>query len=1148
MLRVRVLGELQLELDDAPLTLPSRRPARALLGWLAVHPGMHARSTVAGQLWPNVLEESARVSLRSALAALRSAIGARASQALPASRAEIGLAELPEVWVDVREFDRLLAEDRAHAALELCRGELLAGFDEDWVLAVRDEHRTREGEALGSLASAAAASGDQAVAIALARRRGALDPFDESAHRELIGLLAEAGDRGAALVAYRRFSDRLARELAVAPSPATRALAAAVRDAAPSVEPRAQPGASGWRENRLLSPLPVPARVAAARRGGPLLGRDEELARLHEVWSRSVSDSPQLALVTGEPGIGKTRLVSEFAVELHEHGVAVLYGTARQEALVPYEPLVDCLREPLREPIELPSDASELASLIPELAAHLHAPTRAELLGEPLAGARLRLFDAFGVTVDAIASTQPLLVILEDLHWAEPPTVRLLVHLASRPSGSARALVVTYRDTEVDECHPLAAGLADLHRTLPVEPIALQGIDTAAVAAMLGRTPSDGRELDSARELRDRTGGNPFFIEQLLKGVTQPLEDHTAGRSVAGVEHVVARRVAALGPGARALLNVAAVTGSEFELSLLAEVVAAPVGDTLDVLDAAVKARLVAELSEQPGQYAFVHAIVRDTLADSLTATRCAHIHDLIAQRLEQRARSDPERYLPAAADHALRAAAGLGDPERAAALAERAASRAGAVLAHEDAAELLRRALFVLERRGGSTARRAELFCALGEALARAGSTEAQTALQSARELALAAGRSDLLARTALARGGAGITILGADSELVAELERAVDAIGPAHPALLAQLHARLAIELAYEPDPDRRESASARALQIAGRLGDPVALAAALNARHVALWGPDHVEQRKELADEMLELAERAGDRELALQARNWRVVDLLELGDGQAVRNELDAYATLAAEVRLPAYSWYIPMWRATIALLEGRTADGIELSRRARELGRRAGDRNADVFFTEQQLLRHLVEGRLADLGPPAAGVAGPVAERSRTGPAWRAYHFTFGWLHAERGEFDHAQRQFAAALADGFVSLPRDVNWLDTLNAAAHAALLLGDLEHARELRPLLEPYADRMIVNARGAMHAGSVAYPLARLAAACDDTAAADRLYEQAAQHDQKAGAPVWVRRDLHHHSQLLHTTGQHQRANDLTRRATSLGSAVCV
>jgi DNA-binding SARP family transcriptional activator len=1141
MLRMYLLGELQLELDGHPLALPSRRPARALLAWLALHPGMHARSTVAGRLWPKVLDESARVSLRSALAALRAAIGPAADEALPATRSEIGLGRRSEVWVDAHEFDRLLSAQRAEAALELCRGELLAGLDEDWVLAARDAHRAREGEALGTLASAAAASGDHATAIALARRRAALDPFDEGAHRELISLLVQSGDRSGALVAYQRFAERLARELGVAPSPPTRALAAELRDGTYPAEER--PWAPVPRGDE--QPERLPARILAAARSGPLLGREPELAALRGAWVRSRPDSRQLVLVTGEPGIGKTRLVSEFAAGLDPERVAVLYGAARQEALVPYEPLIDCLREPLRQPRALPREATQLAGLIPELAAQLGVRREEPPLGEPSPGARLRLFDTFAATLDAIAGERRLVLILEDVHWAEAPTIGLLLHVASRSGGSPQTLVVTYRDTEIDGRHPLAAGLADLYRALPAHPIALGGLDTAAVASLLERAPAGGAALGDAGALRDRTGGNPFFIEQLLTGAAQLTEEYGAPPPT-GVEYVIAQRVAGLGSDAPAVLGVAAVSGSEFELSLLAEVLQLPVDAALDVLDAAVRARLVAEQPAEPGRYVFVHAIVRETLIGALTAARRARIHDLITGILEQRAHAEPDRYLAAAANHALEAAAGNGDPQRAAALAERAASRAGAVLAHEDAAELLRRAVAVIERHGGSPARRAELTCELGEALARAGATETGATLSAANELARAAGRSDLIARVALARGGTGVTILGSDANLVAELGHALDAVGHSHPALRARLLARLAIELAYEPDPARRESASAEALRIAGRVGDPAALAAALNARHVALWGPDHTEQRKELADEMLELAERAGDRELALQARNWRIVDLLELGDGEAVRDELDSYAALAADVRLPAYSWYVPMWRATLALLEGRTAEGAAMSLRAHHLGRQAGDRNADVFFAEQQLVRHLVEGRLADLDPPAAGVEGPVAERSQTGPAWRAYHFTFAWVHAERGELELGRQDFDAAFADGFASLPRDVNWLDAMGAAANAAVLLGDAERSSELRTLLEPYADRTIVNARGSLHAGSVAYVLARLAAAAGDNAAADQFYQHATERDQHAGAPAWVLRDLHHHSDFLRTTGQHERAHALARRADHLAGTI--
>jgi DNA-binding SARP family transcriptional activator len=225
MLRVKVLGELELERDGQPIEPPRRGPARSLLGWLALHPGPQARATVAARLWPDVRDESARASLRTSLSALRAAIG---GDALVATRTQVGLAA-ERVWVDAREFERLRAAGEVDDALALCRGELLSGLDEDWVLLARDVHTDAHGRLLAELAEAAAGRGDRDGAVGLARRRAALDPLDEGAHRDLMIRLAQAGDRAGALTIHERFTDRLRRQLGVAVSPATRELAADLR-------------------------------------------------------------------------------------------------------------------------------------------------------------------------------------------------------------------------------------------------------------------------------------------------------------------------------------------------------------------------------------------------------------------------------------------------------------------------------------------------------------------------------------------------------------------------------------------------------------------------------------------------------------------------------------------------------------------------------------------------------------------------------------------------------------------------------------------------------------------------------------------------------------------------------------------------------
>src|SRR5437764_11288723 len=431
MLRIRVLGELELELDGERIEPPRRGPARNLLAWLALHPGRHSRSVVAGRLWPNVLDSSARASLRTSLSALRATIGAAA---LVAGRTHVGVASDAHAWVDAHEFDRLRAAGRAEEALALCRGELLTGLDDDWVLVKRDEHRDAQSELLAVLAQDAAERGDPETAVTFARRRAALDPLDEAAHRDLMIRLGKAGDRAGALAAHERFAERLRRQLGVAPSPATRELAGALR--AGSLDDSHQPTGKPLRE-----PPPVPARLVAARRRGPVAGREAELVQLRGAWERAARDGRMLVLVTGEPGIGKTRLLAEMAGGLR--GGMVLYGRAEEDTLVAYQPLVECLRGAIRRPLALPDEAAELAGLLPELTERT-PPHESALGADPSPGARLRLFTAIGAVLDAVGDARPVLLVLDDLHWADRPTVQLLAHLAARPDGAPRLMVASF--------------------------------------------------------------------------------------------------------------------------------------------------------------------------------------------------------------------------------------------------------------------------------------------------------------------------------------------------------------------------------------------------------------------------------------------------------------------------------------------------------------------------------------------------------------------------------------------------------------------------------------------------------------------------------------------------------------------------------
>ncbi len=1144
MVRIRVLGALALEVDNAAAPPPTGRPARALLGWLALHPGIHARSEVAGRLWPDVLESSARASLRNALSGVRRALGPTADRVLIAGRETVGLAGEPEAWVDASGFDALIAAGEHEQALALCRGDLLAGLDDDWVLEARDAYRERRGRALAALADASASAGDLEQAIRYSRERVALDPFDEPAHRDLIVRLA-VSDRAGAIAVYERLAERLRRELGVAVSPQTRALADRVSGGqldhavAPAGTPASVVGVRAG-----APPPPLPRALLARRRGSGFVGRAEALAQLHALWGKVVVGEQRLAVVTGEPGIGKTRLLAEFAEAVHAAGAAVLYGRAEEDAWLPYQPFVDVLRGALEWGIAVP-DRDTLATVVPGLARG--SPRSAISPEEPLAG-RLRLFEAVRGSVDAAATERPLLLALDDLHWADRPTLRLLAYVAKRLQPTPTLLLGAYRHTELIAGTPLFELLADLRRDVAVEEITLVGLGSGEVAALLAQTMRQPPDESLVARVRARTAGNPFFIEELSGRLQDSVDAVPAADPLeipANIQRAVADRVSRLGSQAVALLTAGAVLGQEFDLELAAELEGLPLDPALRALERAVRAGLILEVPGAPGRFTFAHALVRDVLDGALTAARRARLHALAATALEPRARRDPERHVADLVHHALEGASLADDPLRAAELAEQAAARASGTYAYEQSADLLERALIVLRRTAADRAREAAVLCSLGEALQRSGNREkAIEILSEAVELARGLDEPRLLARATLAIGGLGVTILDVDRALVAQLQDALAALHDRDEELRARLLARLSVELTYDPDESLRRSMSRQAVESARRSGAPAALAAALSARHVALSHPEHTTARLRTATEMLDVARRAGDRELALQARNWRVADTFELGDGARVTAELDAYAALAADVRLPSYSWYVPLWRATLAALAGRLDEGRQLAERARDLGRRAGDANADVFFQTHRYMSWLADERYEEWVGEALGFTEEKIQRS---PAGLAYLAGMATLFAATGHDDDARRAMEIVAAKDFATVPRDMNWLSTIASAAEVCATLGDAPRARTVRSLLEPYADHMVISARAAHHQGSVAYFLARLAAAVGDHRTADGLYGDAAGRDARAGAAIWVVRDQRRHAEfLLEARGDRDRAQQLLERAYA-GATAC-
>jgi hypothetical protein len=476
-------------------------------------------------------------------------------------------------------------------------------------------------------------------------------------------------------------------------------------------------------------------------------------------------------------------------------------------------------------------------------------------------------------------------------------------------------------------------------------------------------------------------------------------------------------------------------------------------------------------------------------LAD-LNPLRLARLHRAAADRLIE-AGAQPEeiaRHLAEARD------------ERAADYLRRAGEHALAMLAYEEAAAHFARAAALAPDPG-------PLLLAHGDALLRAGEPDAACAsFEDAAARARASGDAELLARAALGHAGLAITIIELDAATIALLEEALAAVGDARPALRSQLLARLAVELYYAPSRDRSEALSAAAVATARASGDRRTLALALNARRVALWRPDRLPERLAAADEMIAVARAADAPELELQARNWRVVDLWELADLGEWRAEVRRHAELATRLRMPAFTWYAPMWAAADALHAGRYAEAAELREQGREEGARAGDRNGELFaemlIFQEALLREdwtavnlqLIEEKLA---------------ASPAGMAWRA---SYVWSLAVDGRTEAAREQLALFTADGFGRLPFDTNWPSAMGELAEACALLGDPEPAMAVYERLLPYAGGTLTAGRAIATYGSTERLLGGLAVVLGRREEAIARHEAGVRRNAALGFEPWA------------------------------------
>ncbi|MGZ4350973.1 MAG: ATP-binding protein [Solirubrobacteraceae bacterium] len=1085
-----------MELDGVELVQSLRgKQVPMLLAYLVLNRDRPVgRDELIGALWPETAPRSQDAAIRTLLSRLRSALG----REIVAGRDELGLA-LPEpAWVDVEaaasevwRAQRALDSGDARAAwalaqvpLNIASRGLLPGTQAGWLEPRRQELADIRLQALEVIGRAGLSLGGTQLGSVERAARTLIDsePYRESGYVLLMAALEAQGNAAEGLRVFEQLRSLLRDELGVAPSP--EAIQAHERLVNPPSARQPLATAASAAE------IEVPAELAAAA-SGPLVGRQAELAQLEAWWKGGREpNSERVMLLAGDPGIGKTRLLAETAVRAFASGAIVLAGRAPEETLVPYQPFLEALghyvsRAPLEELRSVAREyGAEISRLMPELRRRVPELPQPDP-GDPETD-RYRLFEAVVGLLAEISSAVPVLIVLDDLQWADRPTLLLLRHLARSPHNTRVSIMGAYRD--VDQwSEGFDAALAGLRRERLMVQLDVGGLGEAEamelVRLRVGGTPS----LELMQALYRETEGNPFFIEEIVRH----LSDFGVRSGEAGardlervglpddIRDVISRRLERLAPGSIEWLRVAAVIGRDFDAGLLERVLGFDEDRFLAALEDALDAGLVTEAPGDPGRYSFAHALIRETLYEGMSSARRARIHRRIGLALESAATRHPDdSQIGALALHFTRAAEPE-DAERAIRYGLQAGEQATAMLANEEAAAHYARALEVLDRSDPEALRRrCDLLLELGEAQVRSGERPlAWATFREAAALAAQLGDKGSLARAAIGASRRYVQPPGViDEELIAMIEQAAEMTADERTVTRVRLLSRLCGALYFSDRRHQMEALSIEASEIAAELDEPQAIALAAAARRRAYWGPGNVERRLADSTLLLRAAREATDLELTLQGHAWLVVDLLEHGDRKGVEVQIEAFSAGAESLRQPLYLWNAAVWQAMLALLDGRLEEAEQLAAAAMSSGIRSEGVTAPQYFAVQVLYLRREQARMGELEDAVREALGTNADRA----AWRA---GLALLLHETGRTEEARSEFELLARDGFGWIPRDGDWMVVSALAADLAHALDDAPRAALLYDLLTPFADTNVVIGLGAVCLGATSRYLGRLA-----------------------------------------------------------------
>lgn len=814
--------------------------------------------------------------------------------------------------------------------------------------------------------------------------------------------------------------------------------------------------------------VPVPTRVSSLVRG-VFVGREAERNLLDDALKDAREGRRRGVLIGGEPGIGKTTLTASFACDAAQQGAWVLYGRCDEDLFVPYQPWAEALAHLVAHgPAEM-TDAHldeygpVLRRLVPQLVRAGDAGAGVTEDGD----AERQLL--FGAVVDLLARASaraPVVLLLDDLHWADEPTVQLLRHVLVAAPALRLVLLGTFRDSEVGRRGALADALAALHREHGVDRIHLRGLGDDELLSLLERIAGhemteDGLALRNA--LLAETEGNPFFVTELLRHLSETgaiyqdsdqrwrtkLDLGASGLPVS-IREVVGTRVGRLGEDTERVLTMASVIGRDFDLDLLARVVDVSEDQLLDLCDAAVDAAVL-RATDVPDRYTFAHALIERSLYDELSTSRRARAHRAIAEAIEEQCAGDVGDRVGELANHWAQATRPQ-EQGKALEYARLAAERSLRQLAPAEAARWCTEALALLEPEQERAVEGIALRVTYGEALRDLGDGRHREILLRAAQDARAIGASQLVVAAAVANsrgiasGGFGLV----DQERIAVLRAALDVVGAEPSVDRARVLALIASELQYEPgSADERLAYADEAIAIARRLDDPALLVDVIG-RFAESWAmAENLERRRADSEEVAAIGDRLGD-----PVRRWwghwcAFAPALEQGDWDALGRHLAVAEELVERLTVPFYRWQTAsirsMYHATTDLDRADAASAEVLA-----IGAELWPEDSLLLWASIALNTAWGRGRLDEY-------VSMVDDSVRDNPGLPVFRAVRAWCYAWAGRTDEARAFLDEGREDGF-GTDRNQLMLLTLGLWSEAAWLTGDASSAARLVARLEPW------------------------------------------------------------------------------------------